>query len=275
MSNVYEANRGARSAPISARGAPLIGATRTNVGDGERVGSVFAGGALLLLSAGRSLPARALLTAASGALLYRGVTGYCPLYGRFGVQRAALERTHREVSIHDLTLVQRSVTIGKPAAELHALWSRAETQAQIMKPFADVTAEGEAGLQIKLAGPFGKSFAFSVEIIESRPAELVRWRSLPDSPLPCQWLARFEPAPRAELGTELTLSVRFDPPGGVLLHKLWQSLDLGPQLLVDRTLRNFKSLVEAGEVPSTRHNPAARATSRLARALHPQAASQE
>src|SRR4051812_11080936 len=144
------------------RGAPLSATTHTNVGDLERVGSVVAGGALLLLGSGKSLPTRAVLAAASGALVYRGVTGHCALYEALGVQRAPEERTHRELSVNELQLVQRSVTIGKPAAELYALWCRADTHSKIMKPFAEVQPVGDTGLRFHLPGPLGKSLDFEV-----------------------------------------------------------------------------------------------------------------
>jgi len=50
-----------------------------NVGDLERWLSVFAGGAVALYSLRRSLGNFMLLFGA-GALLYRGLTGHCPLY---------------------------------------------------------------------------------------------------------------------------------------------------------------------------------------------------
>lgn len=50
----------------------------TNLNQNERLGSAIAGGALLLFGLNRlSIPA-VVLTALGGALLSRGVTGYCP-----------------------------------------------------------------------------------------------------------------------------------------------------------------------------------------------------
>src|SRR5690606_42149557 len=57
---------------------------KINVGRGERILSLLAGGALLLLGRGRSRVARLGLLAASGGLIYRGVSGYCPVSAAVG-----------------------------------------------------------------------------------------------------------------------------------------------------------------------------------------------
>ena len=57
-----------------------------NVGETERWASGIAGGALALYGlAGRRSLFGGLLAALGGTLLYRGITGHCPLYGALGV----------------------------------------------------------------------------------------------------------------------------------------------------------------------------------------------
>src|SRR5262245_38634938 len=59
-----------------------------NVGQQERNLSLLAGGAVLLCGLGGSLPSRLLSAALGGSLIYRALTGYCPLYARFGISTA-------------------------------------------------------------------------------------------------------------------------------------------------------------------------------------------
>ena len=57
-----------------------------NVGETERWASGIAGGALALYGlAGRRSLFGGLLAALGGTLLYRGITGHCPMYGALGV----------------------------------------------------------------------------------------------------------------------------------------------------------------------------------------------
>jgi hypothetical protein len=60
----------------------------TNVGNVERWASAMAGGALALYAvARRSVPA-ALGALVGAGLLYRGVSGHCPVYGTLGIDTA-------------------------------------------------------------------------------------------------------------------------------------------------------------------------------------------
>jgi uncharacterized membrane protein len=60
-------------------------------------------------------------------------------------------------------------------------------------------------------------------------------------------------------GTQVTLHFTFDPPGGTLGNKMAKRLNIVPSMLAEKALRRFKSLAETGEIPTLKHNPAARA----------------
>ncbi|MGQ9365968.1 YgaP family membrane protein [Azospirillum sp. A39] len=55
-----------------------------NVGHGERLVSLVGGGILAVLGMRRPNAAGAVMALAGGALVARGLTGYCPLYGMSG-----------------------------------------------------------------------------------------------------------------------------------------------------------------------------------------------
>lgn len=243
-------------------GGGAFARTRVNVGQMERVASAALGSTLLAVGAGRTGVSRALLSLLGGGLFYRGVSGHCPVYQRIGATTAhARERARSDGSPLgpelDAPEVQRSITIGRPAAELLALWQKPAVQAQIMAHFAEVTGGANGSLHWRVQGPLGRSLSFETTRVEERPGELVRWRSVGGGDLQSEWSVLARPAP-GNRGTELTLQVRFDPPGGVLGKALSKLLGAAPRVLVDRALRNFKSLVEAGEIPTTFHNPSAR-----------------
>ncbi|WP_051340398.1 YgaP family membrane protein [Azospirillum halopraeferens] len=60
-----------------------------NVGHTERLVSLVSGGVLAALGMRRPNLAGAALALAGGALVARGLTGYCPLYGLAGTRRGA------------------------------------------------------------------------------------------------------------------------------------------------------------------------------------------
>jgi uncharacterized membrane protein len=66
-----------------------------NVGDMERWASGIAGGALALYGlAGRRSLFGGLLAALGGSLIYRGISGHCPLYGALGLDTRGRPAEH-------------------------------------------------------------------------------------------------------------------------------------------------------------------------------------
>jgi uncharacterized membrane protein len=82
-------------------------ATRAqNVGNAERWASVIGGGALALCGLGLSLGRRpitgGLLAALGGSLVYRGVSGHCPVYKALDIDTARGERVAAEPQPSDV-----------------------------------------------------------------------------------------------------------------------------------------------------------------------------
>jgi uncharacterized membrane protein len=96
-----------------------------------------------------------------------------------------------------------------------------------------------------------------MQVVEDRPGELLRWKSIEGAEFPSEGTIRFHSAPR-DWGTEVTFRLRFQIPGGTLGAVTMKLLPLAPGLLVSKALRRFKSLIETAEIPTTERQPAAR-----------------
>jgi uncharacterized membrane protein len=163
---------------------------------------------------------------------------------------------------------QCTITISRPAEELFRAWQKPEVQARIMAHFANVSGAEDGRLRWRVRAPLTMVRSFETECAEARDNELVVWKSTPGSELASTWTLQLRKAP-GSYGTELTLRVRFDPAGGLLPHMLSKLLGSPTRLVIERALRNFKALVESGEIPSTFHNPSARRGARSdAEAFH-------
>jgi uncharacterized membrane protein len=154
--------------------------------------------------------------------------------------------------------VERSITIGKTAAELYRSWRDPQNLRRVMEHFAEVGTAGEDRQHWKVRAPLGSSFEWEAQIVEQHPDEFLRWVSLPGAELPNEGSLRLSPAP-GDRGTEVKLYFRFDPPGGILGDAAVKLLGFVPRMVAEKALRRFKSLVETGEIPTTKHQPAARA----------------
>ncbi|MCP2014711.1 putative membrane protein [Deinococcus sp. HSC-46F16] len=210
----------------------------------QRRVTLILGGVLLTLGLRRVSFGGVALALAGGALLYR------QLAMRSG--RAGAEAQMAEVA--------RSITIGKPAEELYRFWRQGGHLPRVMEHFAEVTETNQDRAHWTVRVPGGRRLSWDTQVVEHRPGELVSWQSLPGTELPNRGEVRFRPAP-GDRGTEVTLRLHFQPPGGALGAAAAKALNgLGPSVLVGDALRRFKSLVETGEIPTLDRNPSARAS---------------
>jgi uncharacterized membrane protein len=153
--------------------------------------------------------------------------------------------------------IERSITIGKPAPELDRLWRDPATVSRSMGGFAEVAAAGEGRMRWTMPGRKGQNLSWETQLIEDRPGELQRWRSLPDAPVSNEGQVRFRPAP-GDWGTEVTLRVRLAPTEGTSGGAAMKFLRTAPKLLAGQALHRFKSLAETGEIPTLERQPAGR-----------------
>ncbi len=145
--------------------------------------------------------------------------------------------------------IVRAVTIRKPASELYAFWRNVVNLQRVIKDPVSITATSADESHWIVTAPTGKVEWDSV-IINDEPGALIAWRSLEGADVPNAGSVRFAAAPGDE-GTEVTVALEYDPPGGKLgafVAKL-SGEDAGVQVYM--ALKRLKALMEAGEIPTT------------------------
>ncbi|ADB62260.1 Polyketide cyclase/dehydrase [Haloterrigena turkmenica DSM 5511] len=207
----------------------------------KRVGTVALGGALVAFGLRRRSLGGTVLALVGGALSYRTLSDYLADAG--GTEP-----------------VERSVTIDKPADELSDLARDPENLERIVGHFADVSAVGDDRYRWSAGGPLARELSWEMEIAADESGERLRWETIDDDSMGAlfdAWSLSFDSAP-GDRGTEVTLEVRFDPPGGTAGSAAVERLDVVPESLIGTALDRFKSLAETGTVPTTEHRPSAR-----------------
>jgi uncharacterized membrane protein len=166
-----------------------------------------------------------------------------------------IDRSRISVPGNRGTKVVRACTIRKPAGELYAFWRDFTNLTQVIKTPVSITSSGEGRSHWSVPKPMGKGFLeWDAEIINEHPDQLIAWRTLPGSEVAHAGSVRFEPAPGDE-GTEVTVQIEYDAPGGKLAGMLAKLSPEGPKVQIDEALRRFKALMEAGEIPTTEGQP--------------------
>jgi uncharacterized membrane protein len=225
------------------------GDRRPNVGSVERLLSIIGGGALAFYGLRRSLGHLALMLG-GGTLIYRGLTGRCPVYEAIGVSTISQE------SGPGVTL-EATITINKPAAEVYRFWRHLENHPRFMQHLEAVVSTGNTHSHWVAKGPLHLPVKWDAEIVEQRENALLSWRSLPGADVDHMGMVHFRELPNGR-GTEVRLRLEYAPPGGIAgiaLARLFKTLT-AQQLQED--LRRCKQIIETGETPTTAHQPSGR-----------------
>jgi uncharacterized membrane protein len=151
-------------------------------------------------------------------------------------------------------VVDRAVTILRPRDELYTYWHDFRHLPEIMRFLKTVTPTGDRHSHWIAEGPGGETLEWDVEITADEPNELIRWHALPGAPLPNRGEVRFSLAP-ANRGTEVRLHLEFESPVGLAAASVTQLLGAGADTWIRESARNFKRLMEAGEIPTNDPQP--------------------
>lgn len=224
-----------------------------NVGRSERIASLV-GGAALVLAGRRQGSWSGLLLAATGAgLLYRGATGRCYAYQKLGI---STNHTNEQTAIpaRQGVKVEKRLLVNRPAAELYRFWRDLSNLPRVFQHLVSVEEQSSNRSRWVARGPMKQKLEWEAEIITDRPDEVLAWRSLDGSQVDTAGSVRFEESSNGR-GTNVVISLKYNPPGGQLTDYLasWFGSDL--QSVIEDDLRTFKSLMEAGEVPTTTGQP--------------------
>ncbi len=152
-----------------------------------------------------------------------------------------------------LTVV-RAVTIRQSPEKLYAFWRKVPNLARVVHHPVDITEISSNESHWSVSAPFGKRVEWDALIIDDEPGRRIGWRSREGGDVDHAGTVRFEDAP-ADEGTEVIVSLEYDPPGGKLgaaVAKLTR--DSAASQIYD-ALRRFKALMEAGEIPTIAGQP--------------------
>jgi uncharacterized membrane protein len=229
-------------------GIELLQPEGVNVSETERAVSVAAGSILAMVGiARRGLPGL-IIGALGGGLIYRGATGHCPLYAALDVEAPPAD----ERGIH----VEQAFIINRSPEDLYGFWRNFENLPRIMEHLELVRVIDDRRSHWVARAPriAGGQVEWDAEIISDEPNRLIAWRSLPGSQVDNAGAIRFAPA-MGDRGTEVHVFMNYVPPGGLLGNLIAKFSGENPKRVVREDLRNFKRLMETGDILTVQGQP--------------------
>lgn len=220
-----------------------------NVDLAERVLSVLGGVFLTYqsLSMLRKHPIIAVQEAlAGGLLLYRGATGYCPIY-------KALDTDGTDPRALNIT---ETFIVDRPREEVYAFWRRLENLPRFMKHLASVDEydRKNSHWRANLPGEILK-LNWNAEITREDENNYIGWASVSGSMVENAGKVTFHDALNGT-GTELTVDISYFPPAGSLGQGIAYLLNGVFEKAVREDVTNFKHYIENEEYKTYEHKTA-------------------
>ena len=213
-----------------------------NVNPTERLLSKVGGTALLLVGLKTGRLTGTLLSLAGSALIFRGMTGHCHLYDTLGIDT----REHNPATAIPAgagVKLEREVIVHRDARDLYSFWRNLENLPRVMRHLERVEVIDQKRSHWVAKGPLGSEIQWDAEIINEREPELIAWRSLTGSTMDTAGSVHFHRL-EEEHGTRVTISLKYNPPGGKLGATVASWLGSGFEEQLDRDLAEFKRTME-------------------------------
>lgn len=214
-----------------------------DIGDDQRVLSAFAGSLLLYFVAKRH-KIDSLLLLGGSYLLYRAVSGHCPI--------AATLRGKPSADASSSVNIRTSVIVNKPRADVYVFWRRLENWPLFMRHLENVDELDGRNSVWRLKMPGMDQIRWEATIVkEVKDAEL-SWHSIPGAAIESTGKINFSDTPGNATRIDALLSYR--APSGALGEKLSRLLTPAFRSRVQADIHNFKHYFENAGIEESRGN---------------------
>jgi len=209
----------------------------SNVSNFER-GLSIAIGAWMLYRGLKKLtksPITNLLKASTGAgFLYRGITGYCPIYNHFDIDGK------KTTSVN----IRNTFIVNKPRHEVYAFWRKLENLPLFMRHLETVEELDNKRSHWEAKIPSNMlTLKWEAEIVKEELDTLISWQSLPGSTIENAGKVEFRDA-LGNRGTELRIMITYRPPAGNIGTQLAKWFNPMFEKMVKEDVTNFKQFIE-------------------------------
>ena len=221
-----------------------------NVGSVERLLSAVGGGLLAWYGARKGDKAGLGLASAGGALLFRGLTGYCPVNHAIG-RDSAHSGSNSEAEAVEIT---ETIRVFQALPEVYAFWRQLENLPRFMHHLERVHQHNRrhSHWEARIPGGLG-TIDWEAEITAEEEGRLLAWRSRPGADIDNAGEVRFTELP-GNRGTQIDVRISYTPPAAGITVPMAKLLNPAFEKMIRDDLQRFRSVIEAGEIPYQEDN---------------------
>jgi uncharacterized membrane protein len=214
---------------------PTLSDQSVELSDNKRALSAIAG-SLLIYFVTKKHKGDSLLLLAGGYLLYRAVSGHCPITTAIKTVRGANGIPNINIRTH--------VIVNKPRAEVYAFWRRFENWPLFMRHLENVDELDATTSAWKLRLPGDGDIRWEVKIVKEEKDVELSWTSVPGAAIGNTGKLNFSDTPG--IGTRVDVMLSFHAPTGTIGEKLSRLLTPSFRDKVEADIYRFKRYMEDG-----------------------------
>ncbi|MFV8270951.1 SRPBCC family protein [Flavobacterium sp. GT2N3] len=207
--------------------------SKTNVSTLERIVMITSGAYLLYREVSKENKSIGVICA-GGAMLMRGISGYCPLYD-------AVDHLKNDKASN--INIRLSSLINKPISEVYSFWRDLENLPKFMTHLESVEPITYTTSKWTAKGPAGiGQLSWTAEIVNDEKDSVISWNSLPDSTIKNAGKVIFKPIGNT---TEIDVTISYHAPLGIAGESAAKLLNPYFEKLVQADIMNFKTYLES------------------------------
>ncbi len=224
-------------------GTPRGGDDWVNVGSTERALTALAGGLMVGWGLRHGRAGGTLAAFFGSMMLGRSISGHCPGYAMMESDEEGRSFAERK-GWSNASTVTRSITIERPAAELHAFWRDFSNLSRFMDNIESVEVISPDRSRWTVKGPAGASLHWTSKVTEDRP-DRIAWETEGDADVRNAGWVEFKELPEGR-GTIVRTMIAYEPPAGALGKTVAALFGREPGRQAATDLQNLKRMMEQG-----------------------------
>ncbi len=205
---------------------------RVNLGDNQRILSAV-GGSLLLYFVAKKHTINSLLLLGGGYLLYRAISGHCPV-------TASVKRNSRKLGNN--INIRGSAVVNRPVSEIYAFWRDSRNIPKMLRHIGriEVADDGTAiwGMDLPDIG----EVSWRTRILRERQDRELSWHSMEGAAIEQMGKVNFSPTPGGGTRVEVVLSYR--APAGPIDERLERLLTPAFRQKIEEEIRQMPEFFE-------------------------------
>lgn len=210
----------------------------------ERIVSLAAGAALILISRRLPSPGRMYAAIGGGLLLYWGASNGTNVSEALGFGKSRTRSGVASVRHNRAVRIEKSIAVHGAPEDVYRVWRNPENFPCFVRRVKSVRAVNDNRSHWIIEGPAGHDLEWESEIHYEKPHQSFAWRTLLNADVNHAGSLHFRPL--SDSRTEIRVVLSYEPPGGSLGRMVSRLSGADPEAQIEHGLKSFKETFEAG-----------------------------